>query len=94
VIAIVIAQGGFMAQLIVRNLEDDVRDKLRVRAQLHGRSMEEEVRDILRAAVVEGVSLETGGLGTKMSNRFADCHLDQDAEISEWRGVKPRPADF
>ena len=40
-----------MAQLIVRNLEDDVKAKLQQRARQHGRSTEEEVREILRAAV-------------------------------------------
>ena len=42
-----------MAQFIVRNLEDDVRDKLRELAQSHGQSMEETVRDILRCAVAK-----------------------------------------
>jgi plasmid stability protein len=39
-----------MAQLIVRNLEDDVKHRLQARARRHGRSTEEEVRDVLRAA--------------------------------------------
>ena len=39
-----------MAQIVVRNLEDDVKEKLRRRAAAHGCSMEEEVRSILRAA--------------------------------------------
>jgi antitoxin FitA len=39
-----------MAQLVVRNLEDAVKRRLKRRADKHGRSMEEEVRDILRAA--------------------------------------------
>lgn len=40
-----------MASLTIRNLEDDLKQRLRVRAAQHGRSMEEEVRDILRRAV-------------------------------------------
>lgn len=84
-----------MAQLIVRNLEDDVRDKLRDRAESHGRSMEEEVRDILRAAVVaDAEAADQPGLGTRISRRFADCHLDKGFEIPEWRGHEPRPAKF
>lgn len=47
-----------MATLTIRNLEDDVRDKLRVRAARHGRSMEDEVRVILRGVVSQGSSLE------------------------------------
>ncbi len=42
-----------MAQLVVRNLDDDVKAKLQRRAKRHGRSTEEEVRDILRNAVKE-----------------------------------------
>jgi plasmid stability protein len=40
-----------MAQLIVRNLEEAVKRKLKHRAARNGRSMEEEVRNILRDAV-------------------------------------------
>lgn len=40
-----------MATLTVRNLPDDVRNRLRVRAAENGRSMEAEVRDVLSAAV-------------------------------------------
>jgi plasmid stability protein len=40
-----------MAQVIVRNLEDAVKRKLRRRAARNGRSIEEEVRDILCNAV-------------------------------------------
>lgn len=42
-----------MATLTIRDLEDSVKSKLRVRAATHGRSMEEEARTILRAALVE-----------------------------------------
>ena len=37
-----------MAQLVVRNLEDDVKVRLQRRAKKHGCSLEELVRDILR----------------------------------------------
>ena len=40
-----------MASITIRNLDDDVKRRLRVRAAEHGRSMEEEVRDILRLSV-------------------------------------------
>ena len=83
-----------MAQLIVRNLEDTVRNKIRQMAQNHGRSMEEEVRDILRAAVAsDGQAVQTG-LGTRISKRFANCNLDQDFEVPEWRGFPPNPESF
>lgn len=40
-----------MASITIRNLDDDVKARLRVRAAGHGRSMEEEARLILREAV-------------------------------------------
>ena len=40
-----------VASITIRNLDDDVKTRLRVRAAQHHRSMEEEVRIILRDAV-------------------------------------------
>ena len=40
-----------MASITIRNLEEDLTDRLHVRAAAHGRSMEEEVREILRLVV-------------------------------------------
>ncbi|HWS76169.1 MAG TPA: plasmid stabilization protein, partial [Quisquiliibacterium sp.] len=37
-----------MASITIRNLEDDIDQRLRARAAEHGRSMEEEAREILR----------------------------------------------
>ncbi len=45
-----------MASLTIRNLEDDVKQGLRIRAAQHGRSMEEEARDILRRVIGQGSS--------------------------------------
>jgi antitoxin FitA len=41
-----------MATLTVRNLEDDVVRRLRIRAAEHGRSAEAEHREILRLALI------------------------------------------
>ena len=40
-----------MASITIRNLDDEVKIRLRVRAASNGRSMEEEARVILREAV-------------------------------------------
>ena len=40
-----------VASITIRNLDDDVKTRLRKRAAGNGRSMEEEVRSILREAV-------------------------------------------
>ena len=42
-----------MASITIRNLDDDIKQRLRVRAAEHGRSMEEEARDILRRVMGE-----------------------------------------
>jgi antitoxin FitA len=77
-----------MAQLVVRNIENDVKAHLQRRARRNGRSMEEEVRDILRAAVHEAQNTPAGGLGTEISKIFAKHGLD--SPIPELRfEIKP-----
>ena len=80
-----------MAQLIVRNLEDDVKSRLQARARRHGRSTEEEVRDILRHAVRdEGAPKQ--GLGSRIAARFAGRGVDLD--LASLHGQAPRAADL
>lgn len=40
-----------MASITIRNLDDSLKRRLRIRAAEHGRSMEEEAREILRLVV-------------------------------------------
>ena len=40
-----------MASMTIRDIDDSLKARLRVRAAKHGRSMEDEARDILRAAL-------------------------------------------
>lgn len=40
-----------MAGMTIRDLDDDLKRRLRIRAARHGRSMEEEVRAILRTVL-------------------------------------------
>ncbi len=42
-----------MTSITIRNLDDSLKRRLRVRAAEHNRSMEEEARDILRCALAE-----------------------------------------
>lgn len=80
-----------MAQLVVRNLEEAVKARLRRRAMRHGRSMEEEVRHILRDAVKEHHRPVTR-LGSRIAATFAKAGLP--AELPELRGQAPRLAKF
>ncbi|MCZ3376051.1 FitA-like ribbon-helix-helix domain-containing protein [Rhizobium sp. AG207R] len=41
-----------MASMTIRNIDDHLKTRLRIRAAAHGRSMEDEARDILRAALL------------------------------------------
>ena len=58
-----------MASITVRNLDEDVKKRLRVRAATNGHSMQEEVRRILRKAVQPNAEPEKG-LGTAIHERF------------------------
>jgi len=79
-----------MAQLLVRNIEDDVKERLRKRARRRGHSMEDEARDILRNAVLTEPSEE--GLGTRFARRFSKAGID--FEIPEMRDEEARPVSF
>jgi antitoxin FitA len=81
-----------MAQLVVRNLDDEVKRRLRERALRRGRSMEEEVRDILRLAAQEEVAVAETPLGTRIARRFAGLGLTE--TLPELRGQAASPVDF
>jgi phosphopantothenoylcysteine decarboxylase/phosphopantothenate--cysteine ligase len=49
-----------MGTLTIRDLDDAVKDRLRVQAATNGRSMEAEARAILAAAVQGGPASDTG----------------------------------
>ena len=80
-----------MAQFIVRNLEEDVKARLKRRAAHHRRSMEEEVRHILRDAVKEQ-NQPVAKLGSRIAGHFAKAGLTTD--LPELHGQVPRSAEF
>jgi len=84
-----------MAQLLIRNLDEAVKEALRRRARCHGRSMEEEARIILSQAIQSGAWASTPaspGLGSRMAALFAGAGLD--TPIEAWQGQEAEPADF
>ena len=81
----------FMAQILVRNLEDRLKGRLQRRAKQHGRSMEEEARDILRNALREEEA-SSAGLGTEIAALFRGAGLKE--EIPELRGHEIEPVTF
>lgn len=58
-----------MASITIRNLDDGLKRRLRIRAAEHGRSMEEEARKILRQAI--GKPAAPDNLGETIHRRFA-----------------------
>ncbi len=57
-----------VAAVSIRNLDEETKRRLRIRAARHGRSMESEVRAILKEAVSEPEP--SGGLFTSLLDRF------------------------
>lgn len=67
-----------MASLTIRNLDDSIKELLRIEAAHNGHSMEEEARLILRRSLA---SVGKGqGLGSRIHARFAQAGgLEMDA---------------
>ena len=59
-----------MAAMTIRNIDDTLKSRLRIRAATHGRSMEDEARDILRAALSTEAP-RARDLGQAIRGRFA-----------------------
>lgn len=80
-----------MAQLLIRNLPEPVKEELRERAHGNGRSLEAEVRKILVDLVSagrEGPVIEWLG----SSERFREQHGGTDLPLPDRQ--TPRPVDF
>jgi plasmid stability protein len=82
-----------MAQLLVRNLEDQLKTRLQRRAKRNGHSMEAEARDILRDALRQEEA-PAGGLGTEIANMFRGIGLREGEEIAEMHDFKMEIPDF
>lgn len=79
-----------MAAVSVRDLDESVRERLRVRAAQHGRSMEAEIRAILTDAVA--APSDPRGLAQTLLVRFSDLG-GVDLDVPE-RLQAPRAADL
>jgi plasmid stability protein len=89
-----------MAQLLIRQLDEDTKARLRRRAARHGRSMEAEARDILRQGLQAEAPQAAEGLGTRIARLMAEGgltaaeHAALDANIQELRRQPARLVDF
>lgn len=80
-----------MATITIRNLDEDVKTRLRVRATANRRSMEEEVRIILRDAVKDG---RTGPRDLAKFTRECFASLGGVELELPPRGPMPEPPEF
>ena len=71
-----------MASITVRNLEEGLKRRLRIRAAENGRSMEEEARDILRTALYHQPPAQED---------LAECHSCQIRTPGRGRAGHPSP---
>jgi plasmid stability protein len=87
-----------MAQLIVRRIADDVKERLKARAKRHGRSLEAEVRAILVEAAKtrsKPRKKQEKGFGRSMAELFKGIGLTEeerrqlDQSIEEARRSNP-----
>jgi len=79
-----------MAILTIREFDEGLKAKLRVRAAEHGRSMEAEVRAILAAALTKSTS--SLGMGSRIRQRFDDV-VDLSFEPPQ-RAERARAVEF
>lgn len=80
-----------MSTLTIRNIDEGLKGRLRMRAALNGRSMEAEVRAILREMLLDADPPERG-LGSRIHERFAGLGGDELALPA--RDEPPRAPDL
>ena len=79
-----------MASITIRNMDESLKARLRVRAAHHGHSMEEEVRQILRSALTETPRPATD-LAEAIRRRFASLDGVELPEVIR-EPLRPPPA--
>jgi len=82
-----------MATMTIRNLDDDVKARLRVRAAQHGRSMEEEARSILRSVLSTPAEANTGAALVRAIRTRVERFGGVELELPEREPMR-EPPDF
>ena len=94
-----------MAQLLIRKMDDDAKERLKARAKKHGRSLEAEARAILQeTANGEPKPLRSRkkekGFGTLMHERFKrtgftdEEYAEFERHLAEMRSAPFKPIDL
>lgn len=77
-----------MANLLIRNLDDDVVEQLKATAKLRGRSLQAEIHDILRLASARRIA-ETRHISARWLRRLrGTTHSDSAALIRSDRDAR------
>lgn len=84
-----------MAAVTIRNLSEEARRALKVRAAQHNRSAEAEMRAILEAAVRPEGRLRLGTALSEMSRKIGLSNADVEAleRVRDTRPAKPMPIE-
>lgn len=85
-----------MASLLIRNLSDETKKALRVKAAENGRSMTEEARSLIEAGTMKkSLPINQPQKVNWVDKMLADLRAIGDAEFDELpRDVAPPPPDF
>jgi plasmid stability protein len=83
-----------MGQLLVRNIDDEVKAALRDRAARHGRSMGAEARAIIVSVVRADRGKAEVGLGTLAARRFAKIGLRPGEKLEPLPAAGPMRSPF
>ena len=78
-----------VASIVIRNLDEDIKSRLKLAAARHGRSMEEEARQILKSALIREAS--EYGLGTRIHQLFKEIG---GVDLPQVPRSMPRPSPF
>lgn len=82
-----------MAMLTVRNIDDDLKTRFRIKATEHGYSMEEQVRRILRVALNPDrpTPAPGSGLGTRLHQQIKTPGGGAEIELPPRSAPRPPP---
>lgn len=80
-----------MADVLIRDLDPQLKRRLQERARAHGRSLSEEAKEIIRDKL--GEKADQRRLGTEMYNMIGPEDRGDDL-VFEYRGEMPKPPDF
>ena len=69
-----------MANLLIRDLDDDLVRRLKAAAKAHGRSLQAEIHDALERAGTRSLA-ETRRVSARWIKRLADCKVSDSALI-------------